>query len=162
MSKELLGPLITSALSVMELYIHDQYKRYNASLKQAQKVCRTMEEVLTGTVRLFNQKKPCLEMKPDLKDFLASLKLEMDRLDDLTIHLPLKILQLKQRHVLRHAEWLRRYLNSHQADNEGEFFLFLFDLSVGEDHHVSNILASMHDRKWRRCSRQLVMSAPVI
>ncbi|EJI8779382.1 hypothetical protein NEU62_004907 [Escherichia coli] len=86
MSKELLGPLITSALSVMELYIHDQYKRYNASLKQAQKVSRTMEEVLTGTVRLFNQKKPCLEMKPDLKDFLASLKLEMDRLDDLTIH----------------------------------------------------------------------------
>lgn len=66
MSKELLVPFITSALSVMGLYIHDQYKRYNASLKQARNVSRTMEEVLTGTVRLFNQKKPCLHMKPEL------------------------------------------------------------------------------------------------
>ncbi|EHV5403119.1 hypothetical protein K0V28_004419 [Salmonella enterica] len=56
MGKELLVPLIASALSVMVFYIHDQYKRYNASRDQAQKVSRTMEKVLTDTVRLFNQK----------------------------------------------------------------------------------------------------------
>lgn len=72
---------------------------------------------------------------------------EARKLDDMTIRFPLKRLQREQRHVLRHAAWLLRYLDSHLADNEGEFFLFLFDLSAEEDHHVLNILASMHNRK---------------
>lgn len=152
MSTSLIGSILTALLGVAGFYCKFWFTRYQASRDQAQKVSRTMEEVLTGTAGLFSQKKPWLEMKPELSALLTSLSQEMCRLDDLTIRLPLKCLQSKQRHVLRHAEWLRRYLDSRRGDSEGDFFLFLHDLAVGADKEVGKILASLHDCKRRRGS----------
>lgn len=69
----------------------------------------------------------------------------------MTIRLPLKRLQRKQRHVLMHAVWLLRYLDSHLANNEGKFFLFLHDLATDSDDKVLDLWTSMNDRK--KCSR---------
>ena len=153
MDSSLLVPFISVALSSACVYTRFHFMRYQASLDQAQVVSRVMEDVLTDTAGLFNQIKPWLARKPELLALLTSLREEMRRLDDLTIRLPLKCLQREQRHVLRHAEWLRRYLASHLGDNEGEFFLLLHDVAMGCDHEVTDILVSLHDRKRRRGSR---------
>ncbi|MHA3928359.1 hypothetical protein ACX13C_26125 [Klebsiella oxytoca] len=153
MNNELLVPFITLALSGVGVYCGYHFNKWQTSLDQAQVVSRNMEDVLTGTAGLFSQKKPWREMKSDLSALLTSLSQEMRRLNDLTIRLPLKRLQREQRHVLRHAEWLQQYLDSHMADNEGEFFLLLHDVAMGCDHEVAAILASLHDGKRRRGPR---------
>lgn len=78
---------------------------------------------------------------------LQPLSQETRKLDDMTIRLPLKRLQRKQRHVLMHAVWLLRYLDSHLGDNEGEFFLFLHDVAMNSDAQILDLWTSMNDRK---------------
>ncbi|EAN0346875.1 hypothetical protein ACFDWR_005032 [Salmonella enterica] len=147
MNTALLAPFISTALSGVGVYTYYHFKKYQASKDQCQKVHRMMEDTLLGTSRLFSVSVPTQALKSELRNKLQQLSQETRKLDDMTIRFPLKRLQREQRHVLRHAAWLLRYLDSHLADNEGEFFLFLFDLSAEEDHHVLNILASMHNRK---------------
>ncbi|HHN6510683.1 TPA: hypothetical protein ACP7R6_004695 [Escherichia coli] len=147
MNNALLGPFITTALSGVSVYCMYYFNRWQTSLNQAQVVSRSMEDVLTNTAGLFNQKKAWLAKKTELSAFLTSLSQEMRRLDDLTIRLPLKCLQREQRHVLHHAELLQRYLDSHMADNQGEFFLLLHDVAMGSDYEVDAILTSLKTAK---------------
>ncbi|HDR2357214.1 TPA: hypothetical protein QCH65_004465, partial [Enterobacter roggenkampii] len=120
---------------------------------QAQKVSRTIEDVLSKMAALFGQKKPARILREEFSAVIAPLHQEMRILDDMTSRLPLKWLQREQRHVLYHARWLQRYLASHLGDNEVEFFLLLHDVAMGCDHEVSDILVSLHNRKRRRGSR---------
>ncbi|EOU5101011.1 hypothetical protein ACOJ9E_004494, partial [Salmonella enterica subsp. enterica serovar Enteritidis] len=39
------------------------------------------------------------------------------------------------------------YLDSHLANNEGKFFLFLHDLATDSDDKVLDFLTSLHDTK---------------
>lgn len=115
-----------------------------------------MENTLTETARLFSRSAPALVLKSELRIIRQQLNEETRKLDDMTIRLPLKRLQREQRHVLRHADWLLRYLDSHLADNEGEFFLFLHDVAMGGDNDVVSILRSLHNRK--RCRNRRLQS----
>lgn len=84
---------------------------------------------------------------------IAPLHQEMRILDDMTSRLPLKWLQREQRHVLYHARWLQRYLDSRRGGSDGDFFLLLHDVAMGTDYQVADILASQHDCKQRRGSQ---------
>lgn len=147
MNTALLVPFITTALSGVGVYTLYHFKKYQASKDQCQKVHRMMEDTLLGTKRLFSVSEPTQALKSDLRVMLRQLTQETRKLDDMTIRLPLMRLQREQRHVLRHAVWLLRYLDSHLADNDGEFFLFLHDLAMDSDDKVLNMQTSLHDRK---------------
>lgn len=149
MNTKLLDPIVETVLAGVSTYVHYHFKRYCTSKDQCQKVRRTMENTLTETARLFSRSAPALVLKSELRIMLQQLNEEARKLDDMTIRLPLKRLQREQRHVLRHADWLLQYLESHLADNEGEFFLFLHDVAMGGDNDVVSILRSLHNRK--RC-----------
>lgn len=151
MNTALLVPFITTALSGVGVYTHYHFKKYQASKDQCLKVRSMMENTLTDTARLFSMSAPPQTLKSDLKVMLQQLSQEIRKLDGMTIRLPLMRLQREQRHVLRHADWLLRYLNSHLADNDGEFFLFLHDLAMDSDDKVLDMLTSFNDRK--KCSR---------
>lgn len=151
MNTALLVPFITTALSGVGVYTRYHFKKYQASKDQCQKVHRMMEDTLLGTKRLFSVSAPTVALKSELRIMLQQLSQETRKLDDMTIRLSLKRLQREQRHVLRHADWLLRYLNSHLADNDGEFFLFLHDLAMDSDDKVLDMLTSFNDRK--KCSR---------
>ncbi len=81
-----------------------------------------MMDALAEALRLFNRNVPAPELKPVLRATVQRLNKEASQLDSMTICLPLESLQREQRHVLRHAVWLLRYLDSHLTDNDGEFF----------------------------------------
>lgn len=147
MNTELLVPFISTALSGVFVYIQYHFKKYQASMDQSQKVHRMMVDTLLDTKRLFSVSAPAQALKSELRIMLQQLSQEAQKLDNMTTRLPLKRLQREQRHVLRHAEWLLRYLDSHLADNEGEFFLFLHDLAVDSDDKVLDMLTSLHDTK---------------
>ena len=147
MDSSLIAPFIMTALSGAGAYTHFHFKRYQASLDQARKVRRVIADVLTETGSLFRRNMPAPELKPDLSAMLQRLNQEAGKLDDMTICLPLKRLQREQRHVLRHAVWLLRYLDSHLADNEGNFFLLLHDVAMGCDYEVENIHTSLNTVK---------------
>lgn len=66
--------------------------------------------------------RPAQALKSELRIMQQQLSQEAQKLDKMTIRLPLKRLQREQRHILRHADWLLHYLDSHLADNEGKFF----------------------------------------
>lgn len=147
MNTALLAPFISTVLSGVGVYTHYHFKKYQASKDLCQKVHRMMVNTLTDTARLFSRSAPAQALKSELRIMLQQLSQEAQKLDNMTIHLPLKRLQREQRHVLRHAEWLLRYLDSHLADNEGEFFLFLHDLAMDSDDKVLDMLTSLHDTK---------------
>lgn len=151
MNTELLVPFISTALSGVYVYIHYHFKKYQASRDQSQKVHRMMANTLTDTARLFSRSAPAQALKSELRIMQQKLSQETQKLDKMTTRLPLKRLQREQRHVLRHAEWLLRYLDSHLADNEGEFFLFLHDVAMNSDAQILDLWTSMNDRK--KCSR---------
>lgn len=151
MNTALLAPFISTALSGVGVYTHYHFKKYQASRDQCQKVRRMMVKTLTDTARLFSRSAPAQALKSELRIMLQQLSQEAHKLDNMTIRLPLKRLQREQRHVLRHAEWLLRYLDSHLADNEGEFFLFLHDVAMNSDAQILDLWTSMNDRK--KCSR---------
>ncbi|EJH1595688.1 hypothetical protein NCT24_004435, partial [Salmonella enterica] len=90
---------------------------------------------------------PAQALKSELRIMQQQLSQEAQKLDKMTIRLPLKRLQREQRHILRHADWLLHYLDSHLADNEGKFFLFLHDLAMDSDDKVLDFLTSLHDTK---------------
>ncbi|HHR9682974.1 TPA: hypothetical protein ACTAOO_004163 [Salmonella enterica subsp. enterica] len=137
-------------LTAAGVYCSFYFKRYQASRDQAQKVSRKIENVLTETAALFRQRKPARELRQEFSAILAPLSQEMRTLDDMTYRLPLKWLQQEQRHILRHAVWLQRYLASRAGDSEVEFFLLLHDMALGIDYTVANILTSLKDSKRRR------------
>ncbi|EGS7792817.1 hypothetical protein I4T75_004462, partial [Salmonella enterica subsp. enterica serovar Enteritidis] len=83
----------------------------------------------------------------ELRIMQQKLSQETQKLDKMTTRLPLKRLQREQRHILRHAKWLLGYLDSHLANNEGKFFLFLHDLATDSDDKVLDFLTSLHDTK---------------
>ncbi|NIH33118.1 hypothetical protein [Hafnia paralvei] len=143
----LLEPIIKTLLNGVGTYTNHEFNKYHASIDQCQKVHRMMEDTLLGTKRLFSVSAPTLALKSELRIMLQQLSQETRKLDDMTIRLSLKRLQREQRHVLRHAVWLLRYLNSHLADNDGEFFLFLHDLAIDSDDKVLDMLTSFNDRK---------------
>lgn len=147
MNTALLAPFISTVLSGVGVYTHYHFKKYQASKDLCQKVHRMMVNTLTDTARLFSRSAPAQALKSELRIMLQQLSQEAQKLDNMTIRLPLKRLQREQRHVLRHAEWLLRYLDSHLADNEGEFFLFLHDLAMDSDDKVLDMLTSLHDTK---------------
>ncbi|MCE3671071.1 hypothetical protein LXO06_25845, partial [Escherichia coli] len=91
--------------------------------------------------------------RPDGLNEPVTLHQEMRILDDMTSRLPLKWLQREQRHVLYHARWLQRYLDSRRGGSDGDFFLLLHDVAMGTDYQVADILASQHDCKQRRGSQ---------
>ncbi|EHB2254366.1 hypothetical protein JZC05_004200 [Salmonella enterica subsp. enterica serovar Oranienburg] len=140
-------------LTAAGVYCSFYFKRYQASRDQAQKVSRKIEDVLTETAALFRQRKPARGLRQEFSAILASLSQEMRTLDNITSRLPLKWLQQRQRHTLRHAVWLQRYLASRANDSEGEFFLLLHDIALGIDYTVADILASLKDSKRRRGPR---------
>ncbi|EAM7562260.1 hypothetical protein CGE75_21220 [Salmonella enterica] len=146
-TEELLGQFTKVGLNVAGTYVEYHFKQYHASKDQSQKVHRMMEDTLLGTSRLFSVSAPIQELKSGLRNMLQPLSQETRKLDDMTIRLPLKRLQRKQRHILRHADWLLHYLDSHLADNEGKFFLFLHDLAMDSDDKVLDFLTSLHDTK---------------
>lgn len=147
MNTALLAPFISTVLSGVGVYTHYHFKKYQASKDLCQKVHRMMVNTLTDTARLFSRSAPAQALKSELRIMLQQLSQEAQKLDNMTIRLPLKRLHREQRHVLRHAEWLLRYLDSHLADNEGEFFLFLHDLAMDSDDKVLDMLTSLHDTK---------------
>ncbi|ECJ2556350.1 hypothetical protein FNJ20_21610 [Salmonella enterica subsp. salamae] len=151
MNTALLVPFISIALSGVGVYTHYHFKKYQASKDQCLKVHRMMEDTLFDTKRLFSVSAPTQALKSGLRNMLQPLSQETRKLDDMTIRLPLKRLQREQRHVLRHAAWLLRYLDSHLADNEGKFFLFLHDVAMNSDAQILDLWTSMNDRK--KCSR---------
>lgn len=156
MDTSLIGSILTALLAAAGVYCKFWFTRYQASRDQAQKVSRTIEDVLSKMAALFGQKKPARILREEFSAVIAPLHQEMRILDDMTSRLPLKWLQREQRHVLYHARWLQRYLASHLGDNEVEFFLLLHDVAMGCDHEVSDILVSLHNRKRRRGSRLTV------
>ncbi|EBM2217180.1 hypothetical protein RBG01_004780, partial [Salmonella enterica subsp. enterica serovar 4,[5],12:i:-] len=123
------------------------FKKYQASMDQCQKVHKMMVDTLLGTKRLFSRSAPAQALKSELRIMQQQLSQEAQKLDKMTIRLPLKRLQREQRHILRHADWLLHYLDSHLADNEGKFFLFLHDLAMDSDDKVLDFLTSLHDTK---------------
>ncbi|EAA3641331.1 TPA: hypothetical protein ACJG56_004106 [Salmonella enterica subsp. enterica] len=147
MNTALLVPFISIALSGVGVYTRYYFKKYQASRDQCLKVHRMMEDTLFDTKRLFSVSAPAQALKSGLRNMLQQLSQETRKLDDMTIRLPLKRLQREQRHVLRHAKWLLGYLDSHLADNEGKFFLFLHDLATDSDDKVLDFLTSLHDTK---------------
>ncbi|WP_218077137.1 hypothetical protein [Escherichia coli] len=149
----LLEPIIKTLLNDVGTYTNHEFNKYHASIDQCQKVHRMMEDTLLGTKRLFSVSAPTQALKSGLRNMLQPLSQETRKLDDMTIRLPLKRLQREQRHVLRHAAWLLRYLDSHLADNEGEFFLFLHDVAMNSDAQILDLWTSMNDRK--KCSRSI-------
>ncbi|WP_235423247.1 hypothetical protein [Enterobacter hormaechei] len=153
MDTSLIGSILTAMLAAAGFYCKFWFTRYQASRDQAQKVSRTIEDVLSKMAALLGQKKPARILREEFSAVIAPLHQEMRILDDMTSRLPLKWLQREQRHVLYHARWLQRYLASHLGDNEVEFFLLLHDVAMGCDHEVSDILVSLHNRKRRRGSR---------
>lgn len=154
MNTALLAPFISTALSGVGVYTRYYFKKYQASRDQCQKVHRMMVDTLTDTARLFSRSAPAQALKSKLRIMQQQLSQEAQKLDKMTIRLPLKRLQREQRHILRHAKWLLGYLDSHLADNEGKFFLFLHDLAMGCDYEIAGILESLHDRK-RLCGPRL-------
>ncbi|EDY9875829.1 hypothetical protein GPN83_003644 [Salmonella enterica] len=150
-TEEFLGQFTKAGLNVAGTYVEYHFKQYHASKDQSQKVHRMMEDTLLGTSRLFSVSAPIQELKSGLRNILQPLSQETRKLDDMTIRLPLKRLQREQRHVLMHAVWLLRYLDSHLADNEGEFFWFLHDVAMNSDAQILDLWTSMNDRK--KCSR---------
>jgi len=147
MNTALLAPFISTALSGVSVYTYYHFKKYQASREQCQKVHKMMVDTLLGTKRLFSVSAPTQALKSELRIMLQQLSQEARKLYNMTIRLPLKRLQREQRHVLRHAEWLLRYLDSHLADNEGKFFLFLHDVTTDSDDKVLDFLTSLHDTK---------------
>ncbi|ECO3314769.1 hypothetical protein [Salmonella enterica] len=147
MNTALLAPFISIALSGVGVYTHYYFKKYQASMDQCQKVHKMMVDTLLGTKRLFSRSAPAQALKSELRIMQQQLSQEAQKLDKMTIRLPLKRLQREQRHILRHADWLLHYLDSHLADNEGKFFLFLHDLAMDSDDKVLDFLTSLHDTK---------------
>ncbi|ELY4184345.1 hypothetical protein SMY66_004004 [Cronobacter sakazakii] len=131
-------------------YLAFQFGRYQASRDQAQKVSRAMEDALAGICGLINQKGTAQALKPELNNILKPLTEEMRRLDDMVARLPIKRLQRKQRHVLRHTEWLLNYL-ARPRNKESGFFLFVLDVATGCDREVENILTSLYTGRAGRC-----------
>jgi hypothetical protein len=148
----LIVPILTALLAAAGFYCKFWFTRYQASRDQAQKVSRTIEDVLSNMAALFGQKKPARMLREEFSAVIAPFHQEMRSLDDMTSRLPLKWLQRDQRHVLYHARWLQLYLNSRGGDSEGDFFLLLHDVTMGADYQVADILASLHDCKRRRGS----------
>ncbi|WP_228486121.1 hypothetical protein [Enterobacter cloacae] len=144
----LIGPILTALLAAAGFYCKFWFTRY-----QAQKVSRTIEDVLSNMAALFGQKKPARILREEFSAVIAPLHQEMRSLDDMTSRLPLKWLQREQRHVLYHARWLQQYLDSRRGSSDGDFFLLLHDVAMGTDYQVADILASQHDCKRRRGSR---------
>ncbi|EAA1630426.1 hypothetical protein PXU41_004611 [Salmonella enterica] len=151
MNTALLAPFISIALSGVGVYTHYYFKKYQASMDQCQKVHKMMVDTLLGTKRLFSRSAPAQALKSELRIMQQQLSQEAQKLDKMTIRLPLKRLQREQRHILRHADWLLHYLDSHLADNEGKFFLFLHDVAMNSDAQILDLWTSMNDRK--KCSR---------
>ncbi|TPW45438.1 hypothetical protein FKD06_19455 [Serratia sp. SRS-8-S-2018] len=149
----LIGAILAALLAAAGYYCEFWFTCYQASRDQAQKVSRTIEDVLNNMAALFGQKKPARILREELSAVIAPLRQEMRSLDDMTSRLPLKWLQREQRHVLYHALWLQRYLDSRRGGSDGEFFLLLLDVAMGTDYQVADILASQHDCKRRRGSQ---------
>ncbi len=147
MNTALLAPFISIALSGVGVYTRYYFKKYQASRDQCQKVHKMMVNTLTNTARLFSRSAPAQALKSELRIMQQQLSQEAQKLDKMTIRLPLKRLQREQRHILRHAKWLLGYLDSHLADNEGKFFLFLHDLAMDSDYQILDFLTSFYDRK---------------
>lgn len=117
----LIGPILTALLAAAGFYCKFWFTRYQASRDQAQKVSRAIEDVLSKMAALFGQKKPARILREEFSAVIAPLHQEMRILDDMTSRLPLKWLQREQRHVLYHARWLQRYLDSRRAAVTGTF-----------------------------------------
>ncbi|HAJ7775487.1 TPA: hypothetical protein HNW47_23380 [Escherichia coli] len=149
----LIGPILTALLAAAGFYCKFWFTSYQASRDQAQKVSRAIEDVLSKMAALFGQKKPARILREEFSAVIAPLHQEMRILDDMTSRLPLKWLQREQRHVLYHARWLQRYLDSRRGGSDGDFFLLLHDVAMGTDYQVADILASQHDCKQRRGSQ---------
>ncbi|EMC9622682.1 hypothetical protein VOH09_004541 [Salmonella enterica] len=147
MNTALLVPFISTALSGVGVYTRYYFKKYQASRDLCQKVHRRMVNTLTDTARLFSRSAPAQALKSELRIMQQKLSQETQKLDKMTTRLPLKRLQREQRHILRHAKWLLGYLDSHLANNEGKFFLFLHDLATDSDDKVLDFLTSLHDTK---------------
>ncbi len=124
----LIGPILTALLAAAGFYCKFWFTRYQASRDQAQKVSRAIEDVLSKMAALFGQKKPARILREEFSAVIAPLHQEMRILDDMTSRLPLKWLQREQRHVLYHARWLQRYLDSRRGGSDGDFFLLLHDV----------------------------------
>lgn len=114
----LIGPILTALLAAAGFYCKFWFTRYQASRDQAQKVSRAIEDVLSKMAALFGQKKPARILREEFSAVIAPLHQEMRILDDMTSRLPLKWLQREQRHVLYHARWLQRYLDSRRGGKQ--------------------------------------------
>lgn len=138
MGTSLIGPILTALLAAAGFYCKFWFTRYQASRDQAQKVSRTIEDVLSNMTALFGQKKPARILREEFSAVIAPLHQEMRSLDDMTSRLPLK--------------WLQQYLDSSRGDSEGDFFQLLHDVAMGADYQVTDILASLHGCKRHRGS----------
>ena len=116
--KNLIRPALTALLAATGFYCKFWFTRYQASRDQAQKVSRTIEDVLGNMAALFGQKKPARILIEKFSAVIAPLHQEMRSLDDMTPRLPLKWLQREQRHVLYHARWQQRYLDSRRGGSD--------------------------------------------
>ncbi len=128
----LIGPILTALLAAAGFYCKFWFTRYQASRDQAQKVSRAIEDVLSKMAALFGQKKPARILREEFSAVIAPLHQEMRILDDMTSRLPLKWLQREQRHVLYHARWLQRYLDSRRGGSDGDVFPAIARCGDGE------------------------------
>lgn len=112
------------------------------SQQQASTVRLSIGSTLTGIQQLGDAGMTTQEMRQKYKRLATAFFADTHRLDVMTDELP-AWLQRKQIHVLSHARWLANYLESHITDNEGEFFLFWFDMSAGQDDELQKLMLSL-------------------